>query len=164
AIPQQQQSYLTSVESGYHTEFPNAADDYLEAGWKVVNVGGQQALCRKCHAVGGFPYQATDPAKDIRGPNLDAAAQRLRPDWLLLWIYHPTWITPYTSMPINFAKGQPKLPDLFDGDGQKQSVGARDALMNYTGLLEALGKVVYEPELPGTPEQPAADGAGAGGE
>ncbi len=145
SIPQQQPDYLDAVATAYEQEFPGAEDGYLEAAWKVVNVGGQQALCRKCHAVGGHPYQATDPAKDIRGPNLDLVSQRLRPDWLLLWIEHPSWITPYTSMPVNFTKNQKKLPDLFGGNGQKQSVAVRDVLLNYSDMMEAIGKIAYEP-------------------
>ncbi|MGD9857106.1 MAG: c-type cytochrome, partial [Planctomycetaceae bacterium] len=159
SIPQQQQPYLKAASAAHRQEFPNAEDGYLEAGWKVVNVGGQQALCRKCHAVGGHPYQSTDPVKDIRGPNLDIASERLRPDWLLLWISNPPWITPYTSMPVNFTRNQQKLPELFGGDGQKQSVAARDALLNYVDLLEAHGKIVYEPA-----GQPVDAQTGAGGQ
>ncbi len=60
---------------------------------------------------------STDPAKDIRAPNLEMTSDRLRPDWLMLWLYHPTWITPYTSMPQNFPAGKESLKELFGGDG-----------------------------------------------
>ncbi|MGE0376808.1 MAG: hypothetical protein AB7Q45_15470, partial [Planctomycetaceae bacterium] len=86
-------------------------------------------------------------------------SERLRPDWLLLWISNPPWITPYTSMPVNFTRNQQKLPELFGGDGQKQSVAARDALLNYVDLLEAHGKIVYEPA-----GQPVDAQTGAGGQ
>ena len=115
-------------------------------------------LCIKCHSVGGNQVKVTDPAKDIRGPNLDLAADRLRPDWTLLWLYKPNWITPYTSMPVPLppqgAGAQPRYPELFGDNGLKQTISLRDALMNYHKLLEREGKA---------PSQPAAATPVAGG-
>ena len=94
----------------------------------------------KCHSVGGRQVTVSDPAKDIRGPNLELASERLKPDWLLLWLFRPSWITPYTSMPSPLppqqAGGQPRYPELFDGEGLRQTVSLRDSLVNYYKLLE----------------------------
>ena len=52
----------------------------------------------------GRAVKVGDPKKDIRGPNLEYASDRLRPDWLMLWLDSLRWITPYTSMPQVFPK------------------------------------------------------------
>lgn len=110
---------------------------YLQDSWKLLNA----PLCVKCHSLGGRQYQASDPKKDIRGPNLDVVSSRLRPDWTLLWLFKPAWITPYTSMPQPFPKNAQNFPELFHGDGLTQTVAARDALMNYFLLMEKEGKL-----------------------
>jgi hypothetical protein len=117
-------------------------------------------LCIKCHSVGGRQY-AGDPKKDIRGPNLDFSRDRLRPDWTLLWLYNPKWITPYTSMPVPFAadkRGSENLfPQLFGGDPDWQSQGGRDGLMNYRRLMEREGK--YIPPETAVPTAAGAEGS-----
>ena len=99
-----------------------------------------------------------DPQKDIQGPNLDLTTDRLRPEWVMLWIYRPAWITPYTSMPALFSETEAKfnlenLPDWpfggREGVPSTEAVGVRDALMNYHRLLEQQGKVeIPSPTLP----------------
>ena len=101
----------------------------------------------------------SDPAKDIRGPNLDLSAERLKPDWLQLWLFNPKWVTPYTSMPSPLPKQKagetPRYPQLFGADGLKQTVSLRDALVNYHTQLEREGKTAEAPK-------PAAATAGGG--
>lgn len=131
-------------------------DDYLGVSWKLLN----GPLCVKCHSVGGrIAAGANDPDKNIRGPNLEYASERLRPEWTLLWIYNPAWITPYTSMPANFPANQQQFPDLFGGNAQQQVLGVRDALFNYKRMLERDGQVTYgDPPAAGTTEPaPAAE-------
>ncbi|MCA9077322.1 MAG: c-type cytochrome [Planctomycetaceae bacterium] len=157
SIPQQEPTYLSAMQVA-HSE-----GDYLDDSWKTLNA----PLCMKCHAVGGTPYKSSDPKKDIRGPNLDRVAERLRPDWLQLWLYKPSWITPYTSMPTNFPKNQTQLPELFEGDGKQQTIAVRDALLNYGDLMEAHGHLTYR--TPGTEDAAPAETAtsensGAGGQ
>jgi hypothetical protein len=91
--------------------------------------------------VGGREFVAGDPTKVTRGPNLDGAYARLRPDWTQLWIMNPKWITPYTKMPSNFTRDKQVFPELLGGDGRQQAIAARDALMNYLRMLEREGKV-----------------------
>ena len=152
SIPQQKPPYLAAMQA----EHPDG--DYLDDAWKVLNA----PLCMKCHAVGGTPYKSTDPKKDIRGPNLDRVAKRLRPEWLELWLYKPSWITPYTSMPTNFPKNQTQLPELFEGDGSEQTIAVRDALLNYYDLMEAHGHLTYK--TPGSEDAEPSGDAGAGGQ
>jgi hypothetical protein len=135
-IPQREPEYLS--------EMTRQNPDYLKESWKMLNA----PLCIKCHSVGGRDYQSTDPKTDIRGPNLGYAPDRLRPDWLALWLFKPQWITPYTSMPQPFPRNQQQFENMFGGDGLKQTIADRDALVNYHRLLESQGKVIWDVPAP----------------
>ena len=143
-IPEREPSYLGRMEADFHQTFPDKRNDYLTESWKMLN--GQ--LCIKCHSVGGQQVKISNPATDIRGPNLELASDRLRPDWTMLWLFNPKWITPYTSMPAPFPPQEPgktRYPELFGDDGLRQTVSLRDALMNYHKLLEREGKASPQP-------------------
>jgi hypothetical protein len=131
-------------------------EDYLHQSWKLLN----GPLCIKCHSVGGRKFKVSDPAKDIQGPNLNRVQRRLRSDWVQLWLYKPTWITPYTSMPVNYPHNTPQFPDLFKGDPGTQVNATRDALLNYRTLLEDFGQTVYAPPTPAADTEAPAAGAG----
>ncbi|MEY3457686.1 MAG: hypothetical protein RL215_843 [Planctomycetota bacterium] len=132
-----------------------ADQEYLAHSWDLLN----GPLCIKCHSVGGRKFKVSDPAKDIQGPNLNDVQNRLRPDWVKLWLYRPSWITPYTSMPVNFPKNGAQFPDRFNGDPDSHVIAVRDALMNYQRLLEDVGPTVYQaPGQPTTAPAPAAGG------
>ena len=108
-------------------------------------------LCVKCHAVGGAaPAGRPDDPTVARGPNLSRVHERLRPEWVSNWVFNPKWITPYTPMPAPFPKNQTQYPRLFNGKGHDQTVGVRDALMNYPRLMEAMHKPL-PPEPSGAP-------------
>lgn len=141
--------YLASREAMLaHAGMLGSGETYLEESWRTLN----GPLCVKCHSVGTRKFKVSDPAKDIQGPNLNVVQQRLRSDWLSLWLYKPTWITPYTSMPVNFPKNNTtQFPDLFQGDPDAQVLGVRDALLNYNLLMENVGP------LPSAPVTPPAD-------
>lgn len=144
-VPQREPAYLADKTS--------AEPKYLGDSWKMFNA----PLCIKCHALGARPYQG-DPAKDIQGPNLNIVADRLRPDWTLLWLYKPAWITPYTSMPAPLPRNQTNYPDFFKGNANDQTIAIRDALMNYHRLMEQEGKVVVEGPPPGEAPAKAKEG------
>ncbi|MFK7819381.1 MAG: hypothetical protein AB8G99_11735 [Planctomycetaceae bacterium] len=111
-------------------------EDYLANSWSVLTGEGAKAeLCSKCHSVAGSVYKAGGPT-DVRGPNLQHTARRLRPDWLHLWLHNPTWVTPYTSMPVNFKPGDAPMT-TFNSNSQAQVTGVRDALLNYDRIMEA---------------------------
>lgn len=118
---------------------------YLMDGWKSLN----GKICIGCHSVGGRNYVPSDPKKDIHGPDLNRVQRRLRSDWVRLWLYNPKWITPYTSMPMNFPHDQgDALPDLYNGNSGAQLRGTVDALLNYLQLMEKPGPVQYAPPEP----------------
>ena len=152
-LPEREPDYLSDKNRAFAGEFKKK-HDYLSESWKVLNA----PLCIKCHSVGGHEFKASaDANQDIRGPDLVDVPDRLRPEWLALWLYKPQWFMPYTSMPVNFSRSKPQFVDapegsgngLFNGDGQKQVIGVRDALLNYYKLIERDGSISYEP--PGTP-------------
>jgi cytochrome c551/c552 len=149
-IEEREPPYLNAKNSEFHKEFPDKTLDYLQESWQMLNA----PLCIKCHSVSGRQVTISDPKTDIRGPNLDLAAERLKPDWTLLWLFRPNWITPYTSMPAPLPPqeegGQPRYPEIFGGDGLKQTISLRDALINYYKLMEREGKVASEPAPPAT--------------
>lgn len=145
-IEERQSAYLSAKDKAFGKD----PDGYLQESWRVVGA----PICSKCHAVGGREYKSTDPKKDIRGPNLDRVSNRLRPDWLMLWLYKPSFITPYTSMPVNYPPNQKQFPELFGGDGKTQTIAIRDALLNYHRLMETEGRL---PALPAGALAPAAD-------
>ncbi len=125
---------------------------YLAESWKTLN----GPLCVKCHSLAGKKFKVSDPAKDIQGPNLNNVQNRLRSDWVKLWLYNPKWITPYTSMPLNYPlNNRTQFPDLFNGDPDAHVIGTRDALMNYNRLMEDIGPTNYAPPT----AAPAAVGA-----
>jgi mono/diheme cytochrome c family protein len=77
--------------------------DYFEAGWRLLT---DKNLCIKCHNIGHAPgFQVdgpTDPAlqaQNLNGPNLNMAAERLRPEYLERYLSQPKRFLPYTLMP-----------------------------------------------------------------
>ncbi|MBW3539011.1 MAG: c-type cytochrome [Planctomycetes bacterium] len=159
-IPQREAPYLEHrgnllAELEPHEE---VRDDWLNEGWQVLNAN----ICIKCHSVGTREFATNDP-NAVRGPDLTGVPERLRPEWLLMWLYNPPRMIPYTSMPINFPRDQQQLPEHFDGRGLYQVQGVRDALLNYRGLMhETLaeaanggGGVQQEPPANSTPSNPA---------
>lgn len=142
------------------------SEDYLNTSWNVLTGASlpvKDRLCSKCHAIAGEPYRGAS-ADDIRGPNLQYASNRLRSEWLHLWLYNPGWVTPYTSMPVNFKSNVKVMPELFKGDGAAQVTGVRDALLNYYRLMEETRQEVaaQAPTEPAEPANPDTSGSGTG--
>lgn len=138
SVPQVTPAFLASHLAQYKAEFPDDKGTYDLSAWKVINSN----VCRQCHVVGGNVIQG-DPKQVVRGPNFENVGRRLRPEWVNLWVASPPWVTPYTSMPVNFPADKKNMADLFGGDGWKQIQGAVFGLMNYQRLLEGHGKLQY---------------------
>ena len=156
-IPQQEPPYLADREQAFDARFEEDVP-YLHESWETLTDPG---LCIKCHSVGGREFKVVDPTKDVHAPNLDRVQQRLRPDYLRLWIAKPKAFLSYTGMPQNFSRLQQILPNSFAGDPEWQTLGVSDALLNYYNLIETFGK---SPEVAAAPaaeegEQPAAPAA-----
>lgn len=66
-------------------------------------------------------------------------------------------------MPVNYPKNNTtQLPDLFKGDPDAHVIATRDALMNYTRLMEDIGPTSYTPPAaPAAEPAPPADAAKA---
>ncbi len=149
SIPPKELEYQAQQAATYAGKFPEAEHDYLSASWNVLN----GPLCRKCHNVGG--NFVNDP-KQIKGPNLQRAEERLRPEWTQLWVYKPMWVYPYTSMPENFPAGKPAdMKKLFGGENPRQAQSIIDGLFNYKQLLEIHGPTTYNPESAAPPAKAA---------
>ncbi|MBC7968058.1 MAG: c-type cytochrome, partial [Fuerstia sp.] len=151
--------YLAAREAELaHAGLLKDGETYLGESWKTLN----GPLCVKCHSLGSRKFKVSDPVKDIQGPNLNVVQNRLRADWVKLWLYKPTWITPYTSMPLNFPKNNTtQFPDLLGGDPDAHVTASRDALLNYTRLMEDIGPTTYAPPGAAVPADGAAPPAGA---
>ena len=154
-IPPKQPQVQTLKQLAHQANYPESEHDYLTSSWYVLN----GPLCRKCHTVGGNVVTETDPTQVKRGPNLQHVERRLRPEWVQLWVNNPTWVVPYTSMPLNFPYGkQSGMPELFGGDNPRQAESVVDALFNYARLIELHGETTYNPPS-AAGEQPATGGA-----
>lgn len=135
AIPQSDKGYLAEMQELFEQQHPARASEhsYLQESWQMLST----TLCIKCHSVGGREFIAAPNDPNVtHAPDLDRVNSRLRPDWLSVWVSNPKWITPYTAMPIPFPKGQKQYAPLFGTDAKAQTLGVRDALMNYYRLLE----------------------------
>ena len=91
----------------------------------------KELQCANCHVVGQMrPGQ--DPGS--AAPNLVLAKERLRPDWIPLWLKNPQALMDGTRMPSfwDFSdEAHPTSPSkLFDGDAKAQIDALRDYLMH----------------------------------
>lgn len=123
-FPERETAYLAERE----TKHPH----YLDDAWKLIT---NKELCIKCHPVGGISPQGKP---EELGPELARAPERLRPEWMLRWIANPVRLLPYTQMPQNFLKTEPKYQEIFKGTSFEQVEAARDALVNYNRLTDAI--------------------------
>jgi len=163
-IRERDPDYLAGQTAQYEKYLAPKHADYLTEGWRVFN----GAACITCHSLAGREVKIGDPKKDIRGPNLEYATDRLRPDYLMLWLYSPRWITPYTSMPQVFPKSQAAAGELakyFGADNGIQVIATRDALVNYHRLMEegALKKSVAEAPAPSSEPAKSNERTGTSG-
>src|SRR3990172_11268962 len=151
-VPERAPEYVAMKNQQLRPLLGNGKSSYLNESWKVLT---DPSVCIKCHSVGGREVKVTNPKEDIRGPNLEYVSDRLRPDWTLLWLYKPAWITPYTSMPMNFSKDKKTLEHLFEGDPGVQVISVRDALMNYHRLMESEAQAAARSKSAAPPREAA---------
>jgi mono/diheme cytochrome c family protein len=116
--------------------------------------------CVQCHLLGD--YTPPGPGTGL-APNLDRVYQRIRGDWLQVWLAKPKRKLPFTGMPENFLPGKPAPQELFPGTSLEQLEGVEDFMLNYDTYMNhktSIRSLVKpaEPEPDG--EKPAADAAG----
>lgn len=84
--------------------------------------------CMKCHPTGDVIARPGEATTADLAPNLLLAAGRLKPEWVVDWLANPGKIQPGTRMPTFWPDGVSPLPDVLDGDAQKQMKAVRDHL------------------------------------
>ena len=85
--------------------------------------------CVKCHVVAGkLPDQ--EPAN--MAPDLAEVPNRLRADWLPVWLADPQRLQPGTRMPANFPVNPQEnaFPEILGGDQKKQIDAVRSYLLS----------------------------------
>ena len=101
-------------------------DERLAAGRELFTL----AQCTLCHPAGN--EVPTRPAADL-APDLNLAADRLRPQWVVDWLLDPQAIAPGTSMPGFYNDGETQFPGVLDGDVESQLQAFRDHLFLTVG-------------------------------
>jgi cytochrome c2 len=87
--------------------------------------------CASCHPTSNVVPEGKT-AEDL-APNLQLAAERLRPDWVLQWLLDPQKIMPGTRMPTFFDQGQTPFPNILGGNVNAQIQAIRDHLFITVG-------------------------------
>jgi mono/diheme cytochrome c family protein len=88
--------------------------------------------CASCHPTGNFrPPGKTD---EELAPDLQLAGERLRPNWVPLWLRDPQRIVPGTRMPTFFSEyPKSQIVNILNGDAQAQIEALRDYLFVTVG-------------------------------
>jgi cytochrome c2 len=83
--------------------------------------------CQKCHVLG----DKIPPDLNSAAPDLLKVHERLKPDWIVLWLKNPDDLMPGTRMPGFWPQETSPVPQYFHGDSAKQ----REALRDYLFML-----------------------------
>jgi cbb3-type cytochrome oxidase cytochrome c subunit len=77
-------------------------------------------------------------------PDLGLAHERLRPEWIVRWLFDPQKIAPGTKMPTFFnedpkdkTKRISQLPNILGGDAQAQMEALRDHVFSLGGKVSS---------------------------
>jgi mono/diheme cytochrome c family protein len=105
-VQQEQRQALRSMVAPITGRTADPEADYYEYGWRFIT---NKSNCLSCHNVGKL--QSEGKAEE-KGPNLDSAPQRLRPEYIVHWVSRPSRILPYTMMKDHpeFLADRPALP------------------------------------------------------
>lgn len=118
--------YFASLD---RVEYPFVPEPELDP--QMVAVGRDlfnRWQCIRCHVVAGrLPDQ--DPAN--MAPDLAMVDERLRPEWITVWLKNPTRIQPGTRMPTNFPENPEEnaFPEILGGDQDQQVEAVRQYLL-----------------------------------
>lgn len=104
----------------------------VEVGKKITGAVGY--ACTTCHAMGEMPALQ---AFEGQGPNLEIAANRLRPDYYRTWMFWPQRHAPLTIMPkYTIDKERALNSSFYEGNADKQF----QAILHYLHTLEGAEK------------------------
>jgi cytochrome c2 len=110
------------------TDAWKSSDAYAADAYRIV---ANKTLCLNCHNLGKLHIDGP------KGPNLDLAWERLRPEWTQMWISNPERLFAYSpTMPQNFGRDSVKYQEYFVGDSRDQARAARDLLMDLPRLAD----------------------------
>jgi cytochrome c2 len=118
--------YFAAMDNAPYPYDPRPAPDpaMVAAGRELFG----RWQCVKCHVVAG---KLPDQPPENMAPDLANVPQRLRAQWLPVWLADPGRIQPGTRMPSNFPKNAAEnaSPDVLGGDQQKQIEAVTQYLM-----------------------------------
>lgn len=107
--------------------FSEPPSQYVEEGRAVFNT----LRCLQCHVTGPVDIQSVDASS--LAPNIALVRERLRPDWITLWLKDPSKILPGTKMPTypwQYLGNAPGIPqNITNPDDMITAV--RNYLLNY---------------------------------
>ncbi len=83
--------------------------------------------CFSCHQVGS---KKPEGPPEGWAPDFMLAPDRLNPDWVFDWIMDPQAQQPGTKMPAFYPDVAESLPEILEGDAERQVEALRDYLMN----------------------------------
>tara|TARA_R110000850_G_scaffold30303_23_gene83598 strand:+ start:411 stop:2486 length:2076 start_codon:yes stop_codon:yes gene_type:complete len=113
AHAEQLAEWLTAIDRQPDMTTLEPSEEYLEAGRKLLGVEGG-VNCITCHNWG--------EKKSLGIPALDISSldKRLRPEWFRQYLLNPASYRPGTLMPPLWPGGHSSVPDVLDGDTEKQ--------------------------------------------
>lgn len=88
--------------------------------------------CLSCHTTGTPPPGVS--TADL-APNLLLAHDRLRPEWIPVWLTDPQKQMEGTRMPGFFPDGNTPLPQYFGGDAKAQMEALRDLIFHFDEVI-----------------------------
>jgi mono/diheme cytochrome c family protein len=109
-------TWLAKLDRRSGAKPPVKAIDHLEDGRKLLGTQGG-VNCITCH---GWNEHAS---LGIRAMDISALDRRLRPEWFRSYLLDPASYRPGTLMPPLWPGGQSTVPDVLDGDTERQ-IGA----------------------------------------
>ncbi len=107
---------------------PNTVPPTTEDALKNGNVLFDTFQCVKCHQV---TPETSAMGSSFLAPDLTLTKHRLKPEWVKQWVSDPQKLQEGTMMPTFFADGQSPMPDILEGDAEKQITAIRDYLFRY---------------------------------
>lgn len=127
------------VRAGGLTKEEAAKNDYFSYGWNQL---ASREVCLKCHNLG---TQVAEGELLAKGPALQMAPERLRPDYVERWVSVPKRFVPYSAMPAYYFGD----PDYAAKQQTLRSPLGKSAVQLGT-IMPILGPVGIVPLMPAT--------------
>ena len=107
---------------------PPVVDDFVAQGRALTT----RLRCEQCH----IPSAAGTMSASQLAPSFQLTGDRLRPEWIEMWLADPQSIAPGTQMPQFWPVGNDgqmitPVPEYLDGDPMRQIQAITEYLMRY---------------------------------